>query len=102
VSAGANSSGEVIFSVKNLSAHLDDARRKAIENAHHKAQVLTDASVKLGPAISITDNEANTSFNSQARTGVETVVVTAERRATPIEPGLVTIHSTVTVVYSVR
>lgn len=104
VKAGANASGTVSFNVNGLTAHLDEARRKAIENAHHKAEVLTEAAhIQLGPAISITDNQADMSYNGRADLGsVETVVVTGARAPTPIEPGLVSIHSTVTVVYATR
>jgi uncharacterized protein YggE len=43
VKAGANASGRVTFQVDAPSSHLDDARKMAIENAYHNAQVLTDA-----------------------------------------------------------
>jgi len=107
VKAGANASGNVSFEIDSLTARLDEARRKAIETAHHKALILTEASgVKLGQVISITDNQANMSYNNEARgyygETTETVVVTASRMPTPIEPGLVSITSRVTVVYAVR
>ncbi len=101
VKAGANASSRVSFEVDHLTAHLDDARRQAVESAHHKAEVLSEAAqVKLGRAISITDNQADTSYNGRPqRFAIETIVVSASRFPTPIEPGLVTIHSAVTVVY---
>lgn len=102
VKAGANASGTVDFRVDKLTAHMDDARRAAIANARHKALVLTEAAhVKLGRPLSITDNRADTQYNSRAEGGtVEQVVVTASRIPTPIEPGLVTITTQVTVVFS--
>lgn len=109
VKAGANASGNVNFQIDSLTAHLDEARRKAIETARHKAEVLTQAAhVNLGSAISITDNEADVSYNDETRgynyygNGVETVVVTASRVPTPIEPGLISIISKVTIVYALR
>lgn len=104
VKAGANSSGTVTFRIKDLSTHLDDARRRAMENAYHKAEVLASAAhAKIGPAISITDNQADLSYDNTPRgTGVETVVVTGSRVPTPIEPGLVKIEAAVTVVYALR
>ncbi len=109
VKAGANASGNVEFAIDSLTAHLDEARRKAIETAHHRAEVLTQAAhVSLGAALSITDNEANEYYSDEARgynyygNGAETVVVTGSRIPTPIEPGLISIVSRVTVVYAVH
>jgi hypothetical protein len=102
VKAGANASGKVEFHVKNLTEHMDEARKAAVENAHHKALVLTEAAhMTLGPALSITDNEANTSYNNYSRGGaVESVVVTASEAGTPIAPGEMTMFSQITVVYT--
>lgn len=103
VQAGANASGQVQFRVKNLELHMDDARRAAIASAYHKARVLTGAAhMVLGPALSITDNQANTEYNSRASAGLETVIVTAERTETPILPGQVTLTSQVTVVFQTK
>ena len=104
VTAGANASGTVTFGVNGLTARFDDARQKAVEAAYHKADVLTRAAhLHLGPAISITDNEANMSYNGRVGYGAtETVVVTGSRIPTPIEPGLVSIHSTVTILYATQ
>jgi uncharacterized protein len=101
VAAGANASGTVSFGVDDMSSHLDDARRRAIENAHHRAEVLTAAAhVSLGAALSIIDNRADTNYDDNV---FETVVVTGGGRApTPIEPGLVRLNSVVTVVYATR
>jgi len=106
VKAGANASGDVEFMVDALSTHMDEARRNAIADALHKAQVLTDAShMKLGRALSIVDNQAEATYDSETRGTyayglVETVIVTGARVATPIEPGLVTLSSKVTVIYA--
>jgi len=104
IKAGANASGTVTFNVNKLTAHLDDARRAAVESARHKAEVLTEAAhLTLGPALSITDNQADSSYNNRPDAGsIETVVVTGSRVPTPIEPGLVSITSTVTVIYATK
>jgi uncharacterized protein YggE len=108
VKAGANASGNVGFEIDALTQHMDEVRQKAIEDARHKAQVLADAAhMKLGPALSIVDNQSDTSYDGQSRgyygyNALETVVVTGSRLPTPIEPGLVTLMSKVTVVYATR
>jgi uncharacterized protein YggE len=82
---------------------MDDARRAAVANAYHKAGVLTDAAhVRLGRALSITDNQASSEYNGRAGSNLETVIVTAERRETPILPGQITLTSQVTVVFQTR
>jgi hypothetical protein len=102
VKAGANASGKVEFRVKNLAQHMDDARRAAVENAHHKAVVLAEAAhMTLGPALSITDNQANTNYDNESHGGlVETVVVTGSMVSTPILAGQTSLFSQVTVVYA--
>jgi uncharacterized protein len=103
VQAGANMGGEVSFQVKNVGQHMDDARRAAVANAYHKASVLTEAAhMRLGRALSITDNQANSEYNGRAGANVEMVIVTAERRETPILPGLITLTSQVTVVFQTK
>jgi len=102
IDAGANASGSVQFRVKNLTEKMDKARQAAIENARHKAAVLAAAAnLKLGRALSITDNQSNTTFNSRPNGNqVETVVVTGSRVPAPIMSGEVTLTSEVTVVYA--
>ncbi|MGD0192713.1 MAG: SIMPL domain-containing protein [Rhizomicrobium sp.] len=106
VRAGANASGRIEFEVKNLTQHMDLAREAAIGDALHKAQVLTDAAhMKLGHAISITDNGADRSYNGFTAGGgmTETVIVTASRMPdTPILPGEIPISDKVTVLYSAK
>ncbi len=59
------------------------------------------AKLKLGRALSVTDNQSNTSFNSRPNgSQVETVVVTGSRMPAPIMSGEVTLTSEVTVVYA--
>ena len=104
VDAGANASGRVDFRVRNLTDKLDRTRQAAVENARHKAAVLsTAANMKLGRALSITDNQANTNYDSRAAgyQQVESVVsVGGGHLATPILSGQITLTSQVTVVYA--
>ena len=102
--AGANVTGEVDFQVKNLTQHMDMAREAAVESAHHKAEILTLAAhLKLGSAVSITDNQSSTEYNARAGgSQFETVVVTGSRMPTPILPGEITLTSEVTIVYQAR
>jgi hypothetical protein len=104
VQAGANASGQVSFDVKNLTQQMDKAREAAIGSAFHKAQILAAAAhLDLGPALSITDNQANREYNGHASAGVETVVVTGSRiPSTPILPGEITLNSQVNVVYALK
>jgi uncharacterized protein len=104
VDAGANSSGSVQFRVRDLTGKMDKARQSAIENAHHKALTFTTAAgMKLGRAVSITDNRASTSYDGQAGSNIqlETVVVGGGgRMSTPILTGEMTLICEVTVVYA--
>ena len=104
VRAGANASGKVNFQIKNLVQYMDKIRAAAVDAAHHKAEILTAAAhVGLGPAISITENQADTYYNDNTGPGLRAeVVVTAEKIAAPIAPGQITIKSAVTVVYATK
>ena len=100
--AGANQTSNVTFNVNSIADHFDDARRQAVENARHKAEVLAAAShVQLGATLSITDNQADRSYSARPN-AIEQVVVSASRIATPIEPGQVSVSATVTVVYAIQ
>ncbi len=102
VDAGANAAGSIQFDVKNYTELFDKARAAAVESAHHKAQVLAVAAhLELGRALSVTDNEADRSYESRA-SGAETVVVTGSRIPTPILPDQVRIVARVTVLYAVK
>jgi len=104
VKAGANASGDVSFMVDSLAARMDDVRRRAIADALHKAQVLSEAAhMKLGRALSVIDNQANTSYDNEMRGSVlseEVIVVGGGGVSTPIESGRVTLSAKVTVIYA--
>lgn len=102
IDAGGNASGSVQFRMRNLTEKMDKARQAAIENAHHKAAILAAAAgLKLGRALSVTDNQSSTNFDSRAGGNqVETVVITGSRAPAPIMSGEIALMSEVTVVYA--
>lgn len=101
--AGANSTGSIRFDLKNYADNFDKARKAAVESAHHKAEVLAAAAhLELGRAVSVTDNEADRSYEGRRPSGAETVVVTGSRIPTPILPEQVRIVARVTVLYAVK
>ncbi len=108
VEAGANASGKIDFHVHHVGDYMDKVRSAAIENARHKAQVLTAAAhAELGAVLSITDNESNTSYNGRAggtrdMDDMEMVVVTGSRIPTPVLPGQISISAQVTVLYATQ
>lgn len=103
--AGANSAGSIRFDLKNYADNFDKARKAAVESARHKAEVLAAAAhLELGRALSVTDNEADRSYDGRPSGGAETVVVTGSRTPTPtpILPEQVRIVARVTVLYAVK
>jgi hypothetical protein len=104
VQVGANASSSVEFAVRDPARYLDQVRAAAVDAAHHKAEVFTAAAhLKLGRALSVTDNRANASYNDRPgtdRAGIEMVVVTAQKTTTPILSGEIAISAEVTVVYA--
>jgi uncharacterized protein YggE len=56
VKLGAREGSMISFSVSNAEKRKDKARKKAVENAMHRAQLLAEASgAKLGPVLTITE-----------------------------------------------
>lgn len=56
VKAGSNNINGISFSIADTSALEDEARRKAVENARHKAEVYAKAAgVKIGDVLSISE-----------------------------------------------
>lgn len=56
VKLGARESSGISFSVSNAEKRKDKARKKAVENAMHRARLLAEASgAKLGPVLTITE-----------------------------------------------
>lgn len=98
VDAGANSVDGIRFEVSNPEEKLDEARKKAVEAAMHKAEIFAEAAgVKLGNIVSITE------------TGVQMpqpVALRMQAKAlpgsgpVPIEAGEETISANVTIRWS--
>jgi uncharacterized protein YggE len=56
VKLGAKEGSDISFSVSNAEKRKDKARKKAIENATHRARLLAEASgAKLGPVLTISE-----------------------------------------------
>ena len=98
IGAGANQSAGVSFSVKNPHPLLVQARAAAARDALDRAQTYAhEVGAALGPVLSI--REGSTAVIGS---NVETVVVTAERRATPISAGEQSVDAEVTVVWVLK
>jgi uncharacterized protein YggE len=92
VAAGANEMSGIEFSISDRSKRLDAARADAIADARRKAEIYANAAgVKLGRAVAITEN-GGTSPPPRP---------TAAFRAatTPVAPGELALHASVTVSY---
>ena len=56
VTLGANQASSINFLVSDAERRKDEARRKAVENAMHRARLLAEAAgAKLGPVLTITE-----------------------------------------------
>lgn len=98
ISAGANQSAGVSFSVKNPHPLLVAARSAAARDALERARTYAhEVGVELGSVISI--REGNAAVIGSA---VENIIVTAERRATPISAGEQSVDAQVTVVWALK
>ena len=98
ISAGANQSAGVSFSVKNPHPLLVATRAAAARDALERARTYAhEVGAELGPVISI--REGNSAVIGS---NLESVVVTAERRPTPINAGEQSIEAQVTVVWALK
>jgi len=98
IAAGANQSAGVTFSVKNPHPLLVAARADAAKDALERAQIYAKAvGAVLGPVLSI--REGNVAVIGG---NVETVVVTAEKRSTPIAASEQSVDAEVTVVWALK
>jgi uncharacterized protein len=96
VSSGANNIGNISFDVENASKLQDDARRKAFEDAHRKAQLYADAAkLKLGRVMSITENTSG-AVPMRPRMMMEAMKAAAPQ-STPIEQGELNLNTQVEV-----
>jgi len=96
VASGANDIGGIGFSVSQSSKLLDDARAKAIEDAHRKAAIYAQsAGVTLGGPLSIAEGGASPPVAFRAK-------VAMAAAPTPIAPGEQTLHVSVHVTYEIK
>lgn len=96
VAAGANDISGISFTVSNASKLLDDARSKAIDDAHRKAQIYAQAAgVTLGTPLSI--SEEGTPGPIMYRRMAAPMAA-----ATPIAPGEETLRVMVSVTYTIK
>jgi uncharacterized protein YggE len=95
VTSGANNIGNVSFDVENASKLQDDARRKAFEDAHRKAELYAAAAhLKLGRVVSITESTAGA---APVRGRMMMDAMKAAAPAAPIEQGELNLNTQVNV-----
>ncbi|WP_298986466.1 SIMPL domain-containing protein [uncultured Roseibium sp.] len=93
VENGANSVDSIRFEVSDPNEKLDEARKKAVENARHKAEIFAAAAgVGLGNIMFIT--ETSTQMPQPLMMRAESMMASA---AVPIEAGETTISAEVTI-----
>jgi len=98
IEAGANQSAGVGFSVKNPHPLLVAARAAAARDALERARTYAhEVGVELGPVISIREGSS-----AVIGTGVENMIVTAERAPTRISAGEQSVDAQVTVVWALK
>lgn len=99
VGQGANSVGSLAFSLADPQRLLDQARRKAVDDARHRATLYADAlGLKLGPLVSLTDHGGGLPrpvpmFAARAM---------AAPSAVPISPGEREVSASVTAVWRLQ
>lgn len=99
IDAGANQSAGVNFRIKNSKPLLDEARAEAGKDALERAQIYAKAvGAVLGPVRSISEGYGIRNTGGT----VEEVVVTAQKRGTPIEAGEQSVSATVTVIWGIK
>lgn len=95
VAAGANRIDAIRFGLAEDGALADEARRKAVANARQRAEVLAEAAgVRLGRVLSITDGGGGPQ-------PVPGIMMRAEARDVPVEPGEVSVQASVTAVWEI-
>jgi uncharacterized protein YggE len=93
--AGANQLYGVRFEIEDASPLQAEARKKAVEDAHARAERLAQlAGVKLGPAVSISEVDGGGSGP------VPMFAMAKMDSAAPVERGELTVTSTVQIVYA--
>ncbi|HET7035525.1 MAG TPA: SIMPL domain-containing protein [Thermomicrobiaceae bacterium] len=96
IDAGANEVQGVGFTVEDTSAALGQARQRAMDDAHAKAQQLAQlAGVTLGPPIAVSEGVSYPPTPQEFSSGA----ATAAASSVPVQPGQTQISVTVTVSY---
>lgn len=94
VEDGANTLNGVEFGLTEPGPQLDEARKRAIADARHRAELLAEAAGSaLGPVVSITEGGSNSpgpQFNSYGRAAMESM---------PVEAGELALSASVTVIW---
>jgi uncharacterized protein len=97
IAAGANNVWDLEFVVSDPSKALDDARRSAIADARHKAELYASAAgVKLGPVISVNEQSNVAPGPIQLRR-----MAVATDKSPPIEAGEDTLRVSVSVGFAI-
>jgi hypothetical protein len=100
VESGANSVDGIRFEVSDPQEKLDEARKKAVEAARHKAEIFASAAgVELGSIMTIT--ETGTQMPRPLMMRAEGMMM-AKADAVPIEAGEETIGANVTIRWSLK
>lgn len=98
VAAGANEINGINFQRTDAAAAEDDARRAAVEDARHKAEVLAAAAgLELGPVLSLRD--------APVRGGPQPMMMRAEAArdsVTPVEAGQLSLSAEVQIEYALK
>ncbi len=98
VTLGANQASNIVFHVSDAEKRKDEARRKAVENATHRARLLAEsAGAKLGPVLTISEE---VSGPRPPRPMVARSSSYAE--SVPIETGSETLHVRVEVSFALE
>jgi uncharacterized protein len=96
IAAGANNVWDLEFLVSDPSKALDEARRSAISDARHKAELYANAAgIALGPVVSVNEQGTVTPGPIRMRAAV------AADRAPPIEAGEDTLRVSVSVGFAI-
>ncbi len=99
VEAGANTISGVNFTVEDTQALVDEARRKAAEDAQSRAQAIAGAlGIELGKPLSVT--ESSGTGDAMYRTGIGGGA--ADVAAPAVAPGSFSVSVSVQVIYEIR
>ncbi len=99
VTAGSNSINGISFGVDDPAATLDAARKSAVEDARHKAELYADAlGLTLGPVISVSENGGNV----PQPFAVKAMAMDARAESVPVQTGEMDYSVTVSVSWEIE